>query len=130
MRAAENYGRALYRATAGQDGRQAAASVDRLVERLAERHELHLAPKVIEAFEDEARRAEGVRRVRVTSAEALSEERRRSLADAFAEAVEGPVDVRWDIDPSLVGGAVVRYDDVLLDASVKGRLERLKKSLT
>ena len=37
--------------------------------------------------------------------------------------------MQWKTDPSLIAGAVVQYDDILLDASVKGSLDRLKKSL-
>lgn len=128
-RIAESYGRALYRVTAGLGEKDVKKAVGKFVEILSARHELQLAPSVIEAFEAEAREAEGVREVRVTSAEELPEDRKKSLTASFKKALDADVEMRWDTDPALIAGTVVRYDDILLDASVKGSLDRLKKSL-
>lgn len=128
-RIAENYGRALYQVTAGLGEKDVRKAVGKFVEILSARHELQLAPNVIKAFEAEARAAEGVREVRVTSAEELSDDRKKTLADSFRKALDADVETTWETDPSLIAGAVIRYDDVLLDASVKGSLDRLKKSL-
>ena len=130
MRIAENYGQALYRATAGMKEKDAEKAIGRFVALLASRHETHLAPKIIEAYGKAARRAEGIRDVRVASAEGLTADRKKQLAAAFAKTLGAPVDVRWETDPSLIAGAVIRYDDVLLDASAKGSLDRLKKRLS
>ncbi len=128
-RIAENYGRALYQATCGMSEKDAKKAVEKFVAILASRHELELAPKVLEAFNAEAREAEGVHQVRVASAEELADDRKKSLAAAFKKTLDAAVEMKWEIDPSLIAGAVIRYDDILLDASVKGGLERLKKSL-
>jgi F-type H+-transporting ATPase subunit delta len=128
-RIAENYGRALYRATAGLEEKDAKRAVARFVDLLAGRRELQLAPDVIAAFEAEARKAEGVRDVSVATAEDLTADRKRSLTAAFKKALDADVEIAWKTDPALIAGAVIRYDDVLLDASVKGSLDRLKKSL-
>jgi len=128
-RIAETYGRALYRATAGMKEKEAEKAVETFVGMLSSRRELELAPKVIEAFDAEARKAEGVHEVRFASAETLDASRKKSLAAAFAKALDADVEMTWETDPSLIAGAVIRYDDILLDASVKGSLERLKKSL-
>ena len=128
-RIAENYGRALYQVTAGLGEKDVKKAVSRFVEILSARHELQLAPDVIDAFEAEAREAEGIREVRVTSAEELPDDRKKTLAASFKKALDAEVEMTWETDPSLIAGAIVRYDDVLLDASVKGSLERLKKTL-
>jgi F-type H+-transporting ATPase subunit delta len=129
-RIAENYGRALYRATAGMSDKEAAEAVERFVAMLEERRELQLAPKIIEAFAKEARRKGGVREVRFASAQEPTAGARKKLAGAFAKALGAEVEMRWETDPSLIAGAVIRYDDVLIDASVKGSLDRLKKQLS
>ncbi|HTK60493.1 MAG TPA: ATP synthase F1 subunit delta [Candidatus Baltobacteraceae bacterium] len=129
-RIAENYGQALYQATAGLDEKEVKKALERFVEILASRNELELAPKVIEAFQAEARREEGVHEVRFTAAEELTEDRKKQLTASFAKTLDAPVEMTWKTDPSLIAGAVVQYDDILLDASVKGSLDRLKKSLT
>src|SRR5690349_11594913 len=128
-RIAENYGQALYQATAGLGEKEVKKALERFVEILAARNELELAPKVIEAFQAEARKAEGVHEVRFTAAEELTEDRKKHLAASFAKTLDAPVEMTWKTDPSLIAGAVVQYDDILLDASAKGSLARLKKSL-
>ena len=129
-RIAENYGQALYRATEGMSDKDAEKAVGRFVAMLMERRELQLAPDVIKAFEKEARRSGSVRDVRFTSAQAPDAAAKKRIASAFAKVLDGDIEVRWETDPSLIAGAVIRHDDILIDASVKGSLDRLKKRLT
>ncbi len=126
---AQTYGASLYQLTAGLPDKDVKRAIERFVELLASRHELDLAPKVLEAVEREARKAEGVLEVSVSTADELSEDRRERLEKAFAKATGKSVEMRWKTDASLIGGAVIRYDDILLDASLKGRLDRLKQQL-
>lgn len=126
---AQTYGRSLYRLTAGLSEKDAKRAIERFVELLASRHELDLAANVINAFEREARKTEGVREVTVASAETLSESHKERLEKTFAKALGTSVEMRWKTQPDLIGGAVIRFDDILLDASLKGRLDRLKQQL-
>ncbi len=128
-RIADNYGRALQELTADMKEKDAKEAIERLVEMLSSRHELHLAPKILEAYADAADKADGVAKVRVASAEEIAPAARKKIAEHLEHALKRPIVARWDTDPSLIGGAVIRYDDVLLDASVKGSLERLKQQL-
>ncbi|HJV33173.1 MAG TPA: F0F1 ATP synthase subunit delta, partial [Patescibacteria group bacterium] len=105
-RIAENYGRALYQVTAGLGEKDVKKAVSRFVEILSARHELQLAPDVIDAFEAEAREAEGIREVRVTSAVELPEDRKKTLAASFKKALDADVEMTWDTDPSLIAGAI------------------------
>ncbi len=126
---AQTYGTALYQLTTGLSDKDAKHALETFVELLAARHELELAPKVIEAFERAARKAEGIREVSVASAEDLTAHHKEKLEKTFAKALGSDVDMHWKTDPSLIAGAVIRYDDILLDASLKGRLDRLKQQL-
>ncbi|WKZ29303.1 MAG: ATP synthase F1 subunit delta [Patescibacteria group bacterium] len=126
---ATTYGQSLYRLTAGLPEKEVKRAVARFVELLAARHELELAPGVINAFEQEARKAEGIREISVASAEELSNSHKERLEKTFAKALGAKVEMRWKTEPDLIGGAVIRFDDILLDASLKGRLDRLKQQL-
>lgn len=127
---ARAYGQALYRATAGLPEREAKEAVRRFVEVLAARYELGLAPHIIDAVEQEGRKTEGIRDVHVTAAAQLPEEQKERLKKIFIEAFGAKIETHWKTDPALLGGAIIRCDDTLLDASLKGRLERLKQQLT
>lgn len=126
---ARTYGQSLYRLTAGLSEKDVKRTIERFVELLASRHELELAPNVIDAFEREARKTEGIREVSVSSAEELSHDHKERLEKTFTRTLGAKIEMRWKTEPDLIGGAVIRFDDILLDASLKGRLDRLKQQL-
>ena len=79
--------------------------------------------------EFEAIVAAGERRLRVvvTTAQRAAPTRRRSALVARIEAETGrPVEARRHVDPSLIGGLVVQAGSLRLDASVRGRIEKLR----
>ncbi|MBI2776373.1 MAG: F0F1 ATP synthase subunit delta [Chloroflexi bacterium] len=74
-------------------------------------------------------RQRGIVEAVVTSAEPLTADETRAVR-ARIEAMTGAgVELRAEIDESLIGGLTVRVGDQLLDASVRGRLERLRHQL-
>lgn len=126
---AESYGAALHQIVHGMGDKDAERAVKKFVALLKERNQLYLAPKAIAAYEREARKAEGVERLRFTSAEEIPDGERKKIAKELAASIGKPLEIEWTADPSLVAGAVIRYADLLIDASVKGKLARLKQQL-
>ncbi|HEV3451473.1 MAG TPA: ATP synthase F1 subunit delta [Acidimicrobiia bacterium] len=59
----------------------------------------------------------------------LNAEQQRRLAVALGRATGKQVDVKVVIDPSVLGGIVARVGDVVIDGSVRHRLEQLKEQL-
>src|SRR5438067_1098742 len=74
--------------------------------------------------------AEGVADVAVTSAAALDEARRTRIAAALERRLKRRVRVHCEVDPKLVGGAVLRSGDLVIDGSLRTRLERIAYELT
>ena len=68
--------------------------------------------------------------VEVVSATALDERQRERLAGALRQRLERDVRLHCSTDPALIGGAVVRSGDLLIDGSLRGKLERLGTELT
>lgn len=65
----------------------------------------------------------------VSSAVPLTEEERRQLKQRLRERFGQEFVLRVEVDPSLIGGLVVRANDRVFDASVAGRLEALGERL-
>lgn len=65
----------------------------------------------------------------VRSAIDLDDDQKARLATALESAVGSPVDVRVQIDPSVLGGLVAQIGDVVIDGSVRRRLDQLKQSV-
>ncbi|MEK7617753.1 MAG: ATP synthase F1 subunit delta [Patescibacteria group bacterium] len=51
------------------------------------------------------------------------------LMDSLNKVVSGKVEIRKKIDESIIGGVVLRVDDMLIDASVRGQLDKLNQTL-
>jgi F-type H+-transporting ATPase subunit delta len=120
----------LHELTEGMDEARAEAAVSRFVGLLKERGRLQLGPDILEAFEARAKAAAGVATVEVAVASGLPEASARRLRAGLVETIGREVDLRLKIEPELIGGAIIRFNDRRLDASVRGRLERLRRSLT
>ncbi len=74
-------------------------------------------------------REHGVVVANVTSAEPLEPADLAAIAERVGAGAGARVEVRATVDPELIGGLTVRVGDRLIDASVRGRLERLRDSL-
>ncbi len=83
-----------------------------------------------EHFQTLVDRHNGVLAGKATSAAPLSTDEAEALRQKMEERTGARVELIYDVDPSLLGGVVVRIGSRLYDGSVRGRLERLRNSLT
>ncbi len=73
--------------------------------------------------------ARGWRMARVHAGQAVGPAQRQELSESLARLAGAPVDLEITEEKELLGGVVVEIGDLLLDASARGRLERLKEHL-
>lgn len=101
-----------------------------LIRLLIENDRLRLLPAIAEQFY--ALRAEAERTVDATlvSAQAVDEDLRKQLAEALERRLDRRVNLRTEVDEALVGGAVIRAGDLVIDGSVQGKLKRLAGTLS
>lgn len=97
---------------------------------LAYNRRLSLLPHVAAIFETLRAEVENVADVQVASAMALDEAQSVRLRDALAKRLKREVRLHVDIDPALIGGAIVRCGDFVIDGTLKARLQRLATELT
>ena len=71
----------------------------------------------------------GIVEALATSAAPLTTDEAAALQRKVARMTGSTVDLRVEVDDSLIGGLTVRVGDTLYDASVRGRLERLRERL-
>jgi F-type H+-transporting ATPase subunit delta len=97
---------------------------------LAQNRRLGVLPEIAELYEILRAETENTADVHVTSAVTLDEAQRSRLTAALKVRLKRDVRLHCDVDPSLVGGAIVRSGDMIIDGSLKGRLDRLASELT
>jgi ATP synthase, F1 delta subunit len=66
----------------------------------------------------------------VITATAQDEATLGKISDELAGKVNATVDLHAEVDPSIIGGYILRWDTYRLDASVRGKLERLRTAMT
>jgi F-type H+-transporting ATPase subunit delta len=99
------------------------------LEALLERHRMPVIFRIRTRFEQlwaEERKLLGVE---ITSAVALDEATVRGIGDRIGEQVERTVQLSSNVDPEILGGIVLRVGNVILDASIRNRLEQLRKQV-
>jgi F-type H+-transporting ATPase subunit delta len=67
--------------------------------------------------------------VQITSAVELDQQIVSQLGDRIAEQTDRKVDISSNVDPDILGGIVVRVGNSVLDASVRNRLEQLRRQV-
>ena len=96
---------------------------------LAENHRLLLLPEIAAHYEELRADVENTIDVEVISAVALSGAQADKLSQALSTRLKRKVRMQNSVDATLLGGAVVRAGDLVIDGSLKGRLQRLATEL-
>jgi F-type H+-transporting ATPase subunit delta len=105
------------------------AGMQNFVRVLAENHRLLLLPEISAHYEQLRSAVENTVDVEVTSAVPLNDAQAQKLEQALSTRLKRQVRMRTAVDSTLLGGAVVRAGDLVIDGSLKGRLERLATEL-
>jgi F-type H+-transporting ATPase subunit delta len=100
-----------------------------LVRVLVRRGNLDLLGPIAADYQRLLNEKRGVVAAVVTSALPLTRGEDEAIRKRVAQLTGTTVDVQTAVDPALIGGLTVRIGDRLIDASVRGRLERLRKQL-
>lgn len=96
---------------------------------LAHNRRLALLPDIAALYELLRAEAENIADVQVTSAVELSPAQRERLAGALRKRLQREVRLHCAVDASLIGGAIVRAGDFVIDGSLKARLDRLAATM-
>jgi F-type H+-transporting ATPase subunit delta len=104
-------------------------SFARFLTLLADNRRLALLPEIAGLYEELRAEAERVVKATVTSAAELPAGELDKIKAALRQRFGREVDVETAVDESLIGGAVIDAGDVVIDGSLKGKLERLQAAL-
>jgi F-type H+-transporting ATPase subunit delta len=105
------------------------ANVRNFFEELLRNRRLALLPEVASMFEAMRNEVENVADVQVTSAVELNDAQRKRLVDALKKRLKKDVRLHCDVDAGLIGGAVIRSGDLVIDGSLRARLQALSGAM-
>jgi len=96
---------------------------------LAHNDRLNVVNEIAERYEEHRAEAEKTVEAEVTSAFSLSEAQIKQVTDALKKRLGREVNLVTKIDDTIVGGAIIRAGDLVIDGSVSGQLEKLATTL-
>jgi F-type H+-transporting ATPase subunit delta len=96
---------------------------------LIENGRVNVLPEIADHFETLRAGVEGTLDVVVTSASPLSKAQQSEISSALKKRFEREIRLETVIDENLIGGAVIRAGDVVIDGSLRARLDGLNNEL-
>jgi F-type H+-transporting ATPase subunit delta len=101
----------------------------RFIALLIENQRADLLVEIAQLFDELKREAERVLKVTVRSATPLPAGEEDTIRAALKKRFNRDIEMDQQVDPSLIGGAIIDTGDVVIDGSVRGRLARLETAL-
>ena len=99
------------------------------LEALIERHRMPAIFRIRTEFEALYDEENKLLPVQITSAVALDDETVQGLGQRIGQQIDREIELSSAVDPDIIGGIVLRVGNVILDASIKNRLEQLRKQV-
>lgn len=96
---------------------------------LAENRRLADIESMLKAVEDNLAARRGELRAKVESATELSAAQKKALEETLSKTIGQPVAVEADINKALIGGVTITLGSLMIDDSVKTKLERLGRAM-
>ena len=94
---------------------------------LSENNRLSLLTDIHSLYEELRAEAEGEIEATVTSAFELTDDQREKISGALSKRLDRKVRIVSVVDKDLIGGAVIRAGDLVIDGSLKGRVENMQR---
>jgi F-type H+-transporting ATPase subunit delta len=91
---------------------------------------MHILPEIADAFQEVIRKRQGIAEAEISSAVELSAVQKAEFAFTLERMTGQRIEAKYSLDPSLLGGAVVRIGDAIYDGSVRNRLNEMRSKLT
>jgi F-type H+-transporting ATPase subunit delta len=96
---------------------------------LAENRRLALLPEIAALYEIQRRAAEGTVQAEMVTAFPATEAQQTEIIASLSKRLGRDIELSCSTDAELLGGAIIRAGDLVIDGSVRGKLERLGSAL-
>lgn len=92
---------------------------------LAQNKRFMVLPEISESFNAYYAQLEKISKVRVVTAIDIKDDFRQKLAGALKNRIKRDVILHCEVDPAILGGAIIHIGDNVIDGSIRGKLTRL-----
>ena len=94
---------------------------------LMKNNRLNVLDVMVNDFFIKRNRANGISDITVILAQEIDSKAKKEIQKKLTYIIKGELQVDYELDPSIMGGVIIKCGSVLFDASIEGKLNRLKK---
>lgn len=131
--ASKQYAIALYEAVKDNGKKETENTIDNFLALLKEKKDLGLVGKIFTEFEKYSLKQEGILSGEIVASHRIGEEIKKNISKKIIQRLDNKkikeLNFKEKINKELIGGFKIRVDDVLIDASIKGVLNKMKREL-
>jgi len=99
--------------------------INKFVDYIKETHATALLPRILKTFDALWNKEHGIKKALISVAKPMSREEKLEVEVALGAETE----LEEKVEPEMIGGIKIMIDDLLVDASLKRRLEDLKQTI-
>jgi F-type H+-transporting ATPase subunit delta len=108
---------------------QASGPVVRFVEYLVRKNRFRYLGQITQAFAALVDEFQGIIKVPISIAKELSLEEQETVRRGLESIIGRKVQVQWSVNPSLIGGMMIRVGEAVVDGTVLGQLQAIRRKL-
>ncbi|MDB6097217.1 MAG: atpH [Francisellaceae bacterium] len=97
---------------------------------IAKNKRVEILPQIFAVYESYKDNKLKKLKVEITSAYTLENEIQMNIKDKLGKEYQAEIEVEWIVDPTIIGGFIIRLNNQVLDGSLKGKLATIQQSLT
>lgn len=124
----EQYAQGLYEALQEVKPADHTIVIDNFVNILGKNNDLHKFESIIAVYEKLDREARGVKTAELTLAREV--ELNSGILEDLNTIADAKLELKKKVDENILGGMIIKIDDTLIDASIRGNLNKLEDTLS
>ena len=94
---------------------------------IVEKNRFSQFKEIVSAYFEKSDEINNIKRVEIISAVELSENQKSKITEKLQSKLQKTVIPNWVLNEEIIGGLVVKYDDEVIDNSLKNKLEKISK---
>ncbi len=126
----KQYAQAFYEALKGKDEKQMRNIIDNFARVLVNNQDATKESKIIEKFNDIWNQENNITEVRVITSVNVDKDILEALNSYISQKTQAnKVKIKNQLNKDMLGGVIIRYEDKIIDDSLKSRVKQLKNKL-
>lgn len=125
----KNYAKLLYKVTEDKKDETLDKNIKSFSKLLIKQNNIKLLNKIIKEFEDYYNKKNNILSVKVLSANKLDNSEKKEISKSLNKKLNKQIEIIEKVDPKIKGGIIIKYDDTLINGSIKNRLKLLRNNI-